>query len=85
MRSLTISTAPALPLPLAVRLLSIREACGLLGIGRTQFYKMLGQRRLTAVKLGRRTLVRTDELQRFIDTLATGPARQTSALSESVL
>lgn len=76
MRSPTISTASTASPQLTVRLLSVAEACSFLGIKRTQFYKLLGQGRLNAVKLGRRTLVRTDELQRFIDALATSPTRR---------
>ena len=63
-----------IPTLLSVRLLSVTEACTLLGIKRTQFYKIVGEERLSVVKLGRRTLVRTDELQRFIDSLAKGTA-----------
>lgn len=84
MRTPEPSIALEAPPPLAVRLLSVAEACSLLGIRRTQFYKLLGRGQLKALKLGRRTLVRTDELQRFIDTLAIGPSRAKSTPAAEV-
>jgi excisionase family DNA binding protein len=50
-------------------LLSVAEACASLGIRKTTFFKLAGERRIETVKLGRRTLVRVGELQRFIDAL----------------
>lgn len=50
-------------------LLSVAEACASLGIRKTTFFKLAGERKLETVKLGRRTLVRVGELQRFVDSL----------------
>ncbi len=58
------STAPVHP-----RLLSVADACRALGIGRTRLYETFNSGDLQYVKLGRRTLVRADELARFIDSL----------------
>lgn len=78
MRSTSTSPALNFPLPLAVRLLSVSEACALLGIRRTRFYELLNGEQLNAVKLGRRTLVRSDELERFIEALAETSAKRAS-------
>ena len=49
-------------------LVSVNEARRLLGgLGRTKFYEILNQRQLTAVKIGRRTLVRVDSIHRYLD------------------
>jgi excisionase family DNA binding protein len=50
-------------------LLSVAEACASLGIRKTTFFKLAGERKIETVKLGRRTLVRVGELQRFIASL----------------
>jgi excisionase family DNA binding protein len=50
------------------------EAARVAGIGRSTIYEMLASGDLTAVKLGRRTLIPADELRRFIAALP--PARQ---------
>ncbi|MCJ2065824.1 helix-turn-helix domain-containing protein [Methylobacterium sp. J-088] len=70
MRSLS-ATPVSFPPPLSVRLLSVSEACALLGIKRTRFYELLKGHQLSAVKLGCRTFVRSDELERFIEALET--------------
>ena len=48
------------------RLLSVEQTCEALNIGRTQFYKLVSEKRLSIVKLGRRTLVKTEALDAFI-------------------
>ncbi|WP_409567513.1 helix-turn-helix domain-containing protein [Methylobacterium sp. J-030] len=57
-----------------VRLLSVSEACATLGIGRTRFYELLNSQALRAVKLGRRRLIRSDELDRLIQALTANAA-----------
>lgn len=40
-----------------------------LGIGTTKIYELIGAGKLRTVKLGRRTLVRTDSIRNLVDTL----------------
>lgn len=54
-----------------LQLLSVDQALALLGVGRTSFYEMVSQGRIAPVKLGRRTLVKTADLQAFIASLPT--------------
>lgn len=52
---------------------SVREVCKICGIGRSTFYVALGTGALTAVKLGRRTLVPAESLDSWINSLPTVP------------
>jgi excisionase family DNA binding protein len=45
------------------------DAARALGIGRTKLYELIGTGKLRTVKLGRRTLVRTDSIRALVDTL----------------
>jgi len=49
--------------PLSV---SINDAAKALGVGRTSIYAMIGDGRLEAFKLGRRTLVRVESIRRLV-------------------
>jgi excisionase family DNA binding protein len=51
--------------PLAI---SIGETAKVLGLGRTSIYAMIGDGRLQAFKLGRRTLIKTASIRRLVDT-----------------
>ena len=55
--------------------LSVPAAMDYLSVKRTKLYSLIASGQLKAVKLGRRTLVRMDELQRFLDTLPSTSAR----------
>ena len=46
---------------------SIREAAQQLGLSRTHLYALHRQGRITFTKIGRRTTVTHDELQRFLN------------------
>ena len=46
--------------------LTIRNACALSGIGRTMLYKLIGDRKLRVVKIGKRTLIPFDDLQKLV-------------------
>lgn len=51
----------------AVSLLySIHDACAALGMGRTWLYEQIKSGRIRTVKLGTRTMVPVQELERFI-------------------
>ncbi len=63
-----------LPTGLRQRLLSVEQSCDVLGIGRTNFYGLVVAEKLSVVKIGRRTFVRVEELDRFVAALAAGPA-----------
>ncbi len=47
--------------------LSINETAKALSLGRTSIYSLIGDGRLEAFKLGRRTLVKADSIRRLID------------------
>lgn len=46
---------------------SINDTAKALGLGRTSIYAMIADGRLEALKLGRRTLVKTASIRRLID------------------
>jgi excisionase family DNA binding protein len=48
---------------------SIQEACGLLSIGRTTIYALIGQGDLAVLKIGRRTLISAKSLDAFIQSV----------------
>lgn len=50
--------------PLSV---TVPEALRIVGIGRTMLYELIKNRKVRAVKIGRRTLVRYDDLQRLVE------------------
>lgn len=52
--------------PLTVTIAGARNA---LGIGTTKIYELIGSGRLRTVKLGRRTLIRTESIHNLIDEL----------------
>jgi len=51
------------------QLYSVNEALQQLNIGRTYFYQLLSERRIIAVKIGKRTFVSNDEISKFISNL----------------
>ncbi|MGE3335756.1 MAG: helix-turn-helix domain-containing protein [Rhodospirillaceae bacterium] len=59
----TTSNAASKCEPLAV---GIREACDLLGIKRSTLYREISAGRLLPVKAGKRTLLPTSELRRWL-------------------
>jgi len=54
------------------RFLGVEATRQMLGIGRTRVYQLIGEGLLTAVKLGRRTLITTQSIERFCDELQEG-------------
>ena len=49
--------------PLAV---SVEEAASLLGVGRSTIFELIRAQRLASIKVGKRRLIPTDELEAFI-------------------
>ncbi|MCL6739837.1 helix-turn-helix domain-containing protein [Sphingomonas sp. RB56-2] len=49
-------------------MLSIKDAVGLLGLGRTTIYKLIGDGQLQAVKIGNRTLVKMASVRSLTQT-----------------
>ncbi|MDB5583385.1 MAG: excisionase [Bradyrhizobium sp.] len=45
----------------------INDAARSLGIGRTSIYKLIGEGKLTTLKIGRRTLVRADSIRALVE------------------
>lgn len=62
--------------PLAI---SIAEAVRMVGLGRTSLYAAIAAGKLTTKKAGRRTLIETTALRRFIDTLPSSGGSQNAA------
>lgn len=48
------------------KLVSIREAAKVLGVGRSSIYQMLSDHRLESLKLGRRRLVTIESINRLL-------------------
>ena len=49
------------------KLLSINEFCDLAGLGRTKAYQELSAGRLSAVKIGRRTLIPVTSFEKWVE------------------
>jgi len=56
------------------RLLKVRQAQALLNIGNTKFYDLVKTGQLELVKVGRGSFVKTDAIDRFVDSLTSQPA-----------
>lgn len=48
-------------------MLSVTEACGQLGIGRSTLYLLIRKKRITSMKIGRRRLISVKAIERFIE------------------
>jgi excisionase family DNA binding protein len=48
---------------------TVAEACSAASIGRTSLYQAIKDGRLQAIKQGRRTLILSEELRRWLDSL----------------
>jgi excisionase family DNA binding protein len=49
--------------------LSIKAACSVLSVGKTKIYDLIGKGELRAVHLGGRTVITSDEIDRFLASL----------------
>ena len=56
----------AKPFPAPRLTLTIAEALRATGLGRTTLYKLIGSGRVRRVKVGKRTLIRYDDLQKLV-------------------
>ena len=54
----------------AKQLLSIDEACHVLGLGRTKIYELIGNNALSTIKIGRRRLVPLTSIASLIEAAA---------------
>jgi len=52
------------------QLLSIQEACQVLSIGRTMLYSLAKKRELRILKIGRRSFLAVNEIEKFVQTLS---------------
>jgi excisionase family DNA binding protein len=57
------------------RLLSLKQACQVLGISRTSLYALLASNQLQSVTVGRRRFVTREAIDEFIASLPTGYRR----------
>lgn len=46
---------------------SVNAAAQTLGLGRTSIYALIKQKRIEAIKIGRRTLLTTASIRRFVE------------------
>lgn len=53
------------------KMISVSDALGRYGIGRTKLYALIGDGRIRAVKLGMKTLIDVNVADRFFDSLPT--------------
>ena len=60
------------PAPVPDRLLSINEAAGALGIGRSRLYEEVAAGRLRSLKVGRRRLVPASAIAGYIEAVTNG-------------
>lgn len=49
---------------------TVDSAKSALGLGRTKIYELIGEGKLQTVKVGRRTLVRTDSIRALVELAA---------------
>lgn len=49
--------------------MTIREACSHYGCGRSKFYELISTKKIEAVKLGTKTLILVDSVERYFATL----------------
>lgn len=57
------------PLPIPALSLSVEDAAKALGIGRTFVFQLIKEKKLKAVKAGRRTLIPVREVEAFLERL----------------
>ena len=50
---------------------SIQTSTQILGIGRSSLYGLIAQGQISAVKIGRRTLIPDQEIRRYVESLIT--------------
>ncbi|WP_081863098.1 helix-turn-helix domain-containing protein [Azospirillum argentinense] len=55
--------------------LSVAEAKAKIGVGTTKFYELLNEGKIEAVKVGRKTLVLTDSLEKYVANLPRRPIK----------
>jgi len=48
-------------------LVGVKEAAAIIGIGRTALYKLLGEGKLKAIRIGRRNLIPIEELKALVE------------------
>lgn len=69
-KSMLATTSPA-PSPAVlsptVKLLSVNDTLALIGIGRTKLYQLLNNHEIDFVKIGKRTLIKRQSLDEFLD------------------
>jgi excisionase family DNA binding protein len=46
---------------------SVNDTARALGVGRTKVYQLLAEKKLEAVKIGRRTLIKADSIRALVD------------------
>jgi excisionase family DNA binding protein len=64
-----------------MKLLSIKEACDRLSIGRTSLYALIAAGDIVTRKIGRRTLINEETLESFVRSAEKGGPRHTPAAS----
>lgn len=58
------AASSVLPLPISVR---VKEACRLVGIGRSKLYELMSSGEIEFIKVGTMTLIPTSSLRAFVE------------------
>ena len=53
--------------------IAIPKACERIGLSRSKFYELLNQQEIPSIKVGRRRLIRIDDLDRWLASLPSQP------------
>ena len=56
--------------------IAIPQACERIGLSRSTLYELLNQRQIPSIKVGRRRLVRIEDLDRWLASLPSAPPSQ---------
>jgi len=70
------STRPPLYIPLSERpTLNVDEFCGMIGIGRSSFYKAVAAGDVVPCRYGKRVFITQDEMNRFVRNMPSNRSR----------
>ncbi|MBB3264038.1 excisionase family DNA binding protein [Azospirillum sp. OGB3] len=56
--------------------MTVAEAKAKIGVGTTKFYELLNEGKIDAVKIGRKTLILTNSLEKYVANLPRRPVKR---------
>jgi len=59
--------------------IAVPKACERVGLSRSKFYELLNEQEIPSIKVGRRRLVRIEDLDRWLASLPSQPPSQSAA------